>query len=541
MATHKKSRCHYEVLELERTATTADIKSQYYKLARVWHPDKNIGNEEEAELKFKEIQQAYEVLSDPQERAWYDTHREQILHGGDGHEEEFCGGINLWPFFSRSCFTGFGDDEEGFFRVFETVFRTLAEEELRFGTGNSDLPVFGNSKSDYNSQVRQFYNFWGGFVSTKNFSWKDMYKATELPNRQIRRLAEKENKKERDKAKRQFNEVVKRLVSFVKRQDPRVAQEQARAIREKEEKEEKEKEEKARRATEREKERAIARELEKERLEQLDFEEMGIEIPSEDKETSNDFYCPACSKVFRSEKQWHNHERSKKHKIAIQQLKQQVSLTPEIETELQQQEEEPEQITSDKSDSNSSDKDEEEDDGLSEMLRTKIGFTKNRSSDDDGFSEVIPKDDELSEENIDEEDEKESEKQIPTDENGSIEEEEGILSKMVQQRQDLRRPKPKNKKHEKVLQEHDEQVKKVLEQFQKVSESLSTTESAQSEESLGVPKTPRKRRRRAEKKPANPVPGTAALNLVCSKCGKTFGTRNNLFNHIKATGHAIVK
>jgi len=54
MATHKVTRCHYEILELERTATNADIKSQYYKLARQWHPDKNIGNEEEAELKFKE-------------------------------------------------------------------------------------------------------------------------------------------------------------------------------------------------------------------------------------------------------------------------------------------------------------------------------------------------------------------------------------------------------------------------------------------------------------------------------------------------------
>jgi len=69
MATSKVMRCHYEVLELDRNANSADIKSQYYKLARVWPPDKNIGNEEEALLKFKEIQQAYEVLSDPQERA----------------------------------------------------------------------------------------------------------------------------------------------------------------------------------------------------------------------------------------------------------------------------------------------------------------------------------------------------------------------------------------------------------------------------------------------------------------------------------------
>jgi len=108
---------------------------------------------------------------------------------------------------------------------------------------------------------------------------------------------------------------------------------------------------------------------------------------------------------------------------------------------------------------------------------------------------------------------------------------------MVQQR----RPKPKKKSHEKVLKEHDEQIKKVLEKFQKISESLQNddeSESKQSQESLA--KTPRKRRRRAEKKSAPPVSGTA-LNLVCGKCGKTFGTRNNLFNHIKATGHSITK
>ena len=44
-----------------------------------WHPDKNVGNEEEATIRFKEISTAYAVLGDAQEKKWYDDHRESIL------------------------------------------------------------------------------------------------------------------------------------------------------------------------------------------------------------------------------------------------------------------------------------------------------------------------------------------------------------------------------------------------------------------------------------------------------------------------------
>lgn len=64
-------KCHYEVLELSsRDADDAAIKTAYRKLALRWHPDKNLDNADEAKIKFQVIQQAYEVLSDPQERSW---------------------------------------------------------------------------------------------------------------------------------------------------------------------------------------------------------------------------------------------------------------------------------------------------------------------------------------------------------------------------------------------------------------------------------------------------------------------------------------
>ncbi|KAI3447784.1 hypothetical protein Pfo_004449 [Paulownia fortunei] len=72
---------YYKILQVDRSAKDDDLKKAYRKLAMKWHPDKNPNNKKEAESKFKQISEAYDVLSDPQKRAVYDQFGEEGLKG----------------------------------------------------------------------------------------------------------------------------------------------------------------------------------------------------------------------------------------------------------------------------------------------------------------------------------------------------------------------------------------------------------------------------------------------------------------------------
>ncbi|CAF2126903.1 hypothetical protein BRARA_C03298 [Brassica rapa] len=71
---------YYKVLQVDRSAKDDDLKKAYRKLAMKWHPDKNPNTKKEAEAKFKQISEAYDVLSDPQKRAIYDQYGEEGLN-----------------------------------------------------------------------------------------------------------------------------------------------------------------------------------------------------------------------------------------------------------------------------------------------------------------------------------------------------------------------------------------------------------------------------------------------------------------------------
>lgn len=74
-------RDYFEVLEVQRTASDEEVKAAYRRLAMRWHPDRNNGSKE-AEEKFKELTEAYDVLRDPQKRAVYERYGESGLRGG---------------------------------------------------------------------------------------------------------------------------------------------------------------------------------------------------------------------------------------------------------------------------------------------------------------------------------------------------------------------------------------------------------------------------------------------------------------------------
>ena len=89
MAGHKKD--YYEILGVSRTASADEIKKAYRKLAVQYHPDKNPGNKE-AEEKFKEISEAYEILGDADKRSRFDQFGHAAFGGGGGGPGGFGGG-----------------------------------------------------------------------------------------------------------------------------------------------------------------------------------------------------------------------------------------------------------------------------------------------------------------------------------------------------------------------------------------------------------------------------------------------------------------
>ena len=99
----------YGTLGVDRTASDDEIKRAYRKLAMQFHPDRNNGSAE-AEAKFKEITEAYDVLRDPNKRATYDRFGEAGLRGGGGgfHHVDLSEALNI---FMRDLggFAGFGD------------------------------------------------------------------------------------------------------------------------------------------------------------------------------------------------------------------------------------------------------------------------------------------------------------------------------------------------------------------------------------------------------------------------------------------------
>ncbi|XP_058059147.1 dnaJ homolog subfamily C member 21 [Anopheles bellator] len=368
-------KCHYEVLGVPRTANDDEIKKSYRKLALRWHPDKNLDNPEEANQQFLRVQAAYDVLSDMHERTWYDNHREQILRGG--HTDYEDNSLDVFAYFTTSCYKGYGDDPGGFYAVYGEVFHKLATEEVEFLETEEEfeaIPKFGDSQSDYDSVVRQFYGHWEGFCTKKSYAWLNPHNVAEIRDRRVLKAIEKENKKVQQKARKERNEEIRSLVLFVKKRDRRVLaykkllEERATQNRLKSQQNRLEQIRRHQQEIERNSSNhfneAYEEQLRKLEASYADSSEedsnpecdgatnglgeamAGLSVGQDENGDESfyvdDLYCVACDKMFTNRKSYENHESSRKHRQNVELLRQEMreesALDNGLSEEVKQQE-----------------------------------------------------------------------------------------------------------------------------------------------------------------------------------------------------------
>jgi len=158
---------YYSILEVTPNASINDIKKSYRKLALKWHPDKNPDNQEQANRMFKEISEAYEVLSDDKKRKVYNQYgKDGLINGGSGN-----GGRRRSNQRHPGHFDPFGQDfGPGFFSfsfrdpedVFKEFFNTSDVTDLLFPGQR-----FSNGHQEISSMMNPFGfgGFGGGFGS----------------------------------------------------------------------------------------------------------------------------------------------------------------------------------------------------------------------------------------------------------------------------------------------------------------------------------------------------------------------------------------
>jgi len=313
------------------------LKKAYRQKALQLHPDRNYGDVERTTALFAEVRAAYEVLSDAQERAWYDAHEGDILRGGTGEaatEDHYQGTMRMTTADELARIMGrfrgnvdYSDSPNGFFGFVRDTFAQLAKEDEYAAAynGGGDVPIyptFGHKDDSYDDIVRTFYATWARFATAKSFAWLDRYRLSDAPDRRTRRLMEKENLKFREDGRREFNAAVHTLVAFVRKRDPRYT-----PLAQSDE---------AKAKTQRDARTAQAARARAAQLAKLEQESQTLpswatvrpadELQDEsEQESEQELYeCVACNKTFKSERQYEAHEKSKKHQKAVQSLQEKM-------------------------------------------------------------------------------------------------------------------------------------------------------------------------------------------------------------------------
>ena len=137
----EQKRDYYEVLEVQKNATDEELKKAYRRLAKKYHPDANPDNKEEAEKNFKEVNEAYEVLSDKQKRQMYDQFGFNGPQGFNGSQGGgyYSYGSGFDGFGGFSDFGDFGDLGDIFSSFFGGGFSSRSSRANQGPTKGADL------------------------------------------------------------------------------------------------------------------------------------------------------------------------------------------------------------------------------------------------------------------------------------------------------------------------------------------------------------------------------------------------------------------
>lgn len=541
-------KCYYDLLEVERTATNDSIKKAFRKRALEHHPDKNQHRVEEATQYFALLQEAYEVLSDPQERAWYDSHREAILGGytlgagvnGNSNSGKGDSAYGYWSqdhgtsseylmqYFSQSAYGSM--DDSGFFATYSKLFEKLEREEADAMGRDSEadaeiyahcLPhytFFGISVSmlndDGDCKLKIFYEKWLNFSTCKSFRWRDKYRLSDAPDRRVRRIMEKENKKQRESAKRDFNDTVRSLAAFVRKRDPRYKsylkrQKQQQAQRQqvaelnlKNQRLLKQKMAENYLAAEW---TQVSDELVENLVEEALWENNDPRVHAgspngdgaEDQAASpadpgfeEEPFCAACNKCFKSLAQLDNHERSKKHKKMVRELriklrKQNKELFSEADSDCDESE---------------------------------TPFLDATESLDD---ELLEKASPVEPANL----------RVTEPDDSKLD---GRLASVTSQIEGLAISEDGDDDNDSTVSSHgatldaDTSKDRIVQDLQRTLQELDQIEGKE------TPKHPKEKKRRAKKE-------KNGHQSKCKSCGSSFSSRNELFKHLKASNHAAYK